>query len=103
MVSHKLKLLAISAAIVMASGCSVMRGQQSTGAYLDDASVTTRVKSAFAADKTVTATSINVETLNGTVQLSGFAKSQAEKDQAAAIARKTDGVKAIKNDIVVRP
>ncbi|HQY27384.1 MAG TPA: BON domain-containing protein [Burkholderiaceae bacterium] len=103
MVSHKLKLLAISAAIVMASGCSVMRGQQSTGAYLDDASVTTRVKSAFAADKTVAATSINVETLNGTVQLSGFAKSQAEKDQAAAIARKTDGVKAIKNDIVVRP
>ena len=103
MVSHKLKLLAISAAIVMASGCSVMRGQQSTRAYLDDASVTTRVKSAFAADKTVAATSINVETLNGTVQLSGFAKSQAEKDQAAAIARKTDGVKAIKNDIVVRP
>ena len=103
MVSHKLRMLAISAAIVMASGCSVMRGQQSTGAYLDDASVTTRVKSAFAADQTVAATSINVETLNGTVQLSGFAKSQAEKDQAAAIARKTDGVKAIKNDIVVRP
>src|SRR5690606_10307121 len=48
MVSHKLKLLAISAAVVMASGCSVMRGQQTTGAYLDDASVTTRGKSAFA-------------------------------------------------------
>jgi len=103
MICNKLKVLAISALIVTATGCSVMRGQQTTGAYLDDASVTTRVKSAFAADQAVAATSISVETLNGTVQLSGFAKSQAEKNRAVEIARKTDGVKAVRNDIVVRP
>lgn len=103
MISKKLKVLTISALIVAASGCSVMRGQQSTSAYLDDTSITANIKSAYAADQTVAATSINVETLNGTVQLSGFAKSQAEKDRAAALARQTKGVVNVKNDIVVRP
>jgi len=101
--STKLKVLAIGALIVAASGCSVMRGQQSTAAYLDDTNITANIKSAYAADQTVAATAISVETLNGTVQLSGFAKSQAEKDRAVAIARQTKGVNAVKNDIVVRP
>lgn len=101
--STKLKVLAIGALIVAASGCSVMRGQQSTAAYLDDTNITANIKSAYAADQTVAATAISVETLNGTVQLSGFAKSQAEKDRAVAIARQTKGVSAVKNDIVVRP
>ncbi|HRO61575.1 MAG TPA: BON domain-containing protein [Burkholderiaceae bacterium] len=101
--SNKMKLAIISLAIATASGCSVMRGQQSASSYADDAGITTSVKSAFAADDKVAATSINVETMKGTVQLSGFAKSQAEKDRAAEIARKTKGVVSVKNDIVVRP
>jgi hyperosmotically inducible protein len=44
-----------------------------------------------------------VETLNGTVQLSGFAKSSEEKNAAESIARKVNNVKAVKNDIVIRP
>ncbi|TXL64222.1 BON domain-containing protein [Zeimonas arvi] len=103
MISTKLKVLTVGALIVAAAGCSVMRGQQTTGAYLDDTNITASIKSAYAADQTVAATAISVETLNGTVQLSGFAKSQAEKDRAAAIARQTKGVVAVKNDIVVRP
>jgi hypothetical protein len=103
MISTKLKVLTVGALIVAATGCSVMRGQQTTGAYLDDTNITANIKSAYAADQTVAATAISVETLNGTVQLSGFAKSQAEKDRAAAIARQTKGVVAVKNDIVVRP
>ena len=46
---------------------------------MDDAGITTAVKAKMAEDKTVSATAISVETLNGTVQLSGFAKSQAER------------------------
>jgi osmotically-inducible protein OsmY len=46
---------------------------------------------------------INVETLKGVVQLSGFATSQAEKDKAAAIARSVPDVRSVQNDIVVRP
>lgn len=103
MTSNQIKLAIVGALLVASTGCSVMRGQQSTGSYMDDAGITTKVKSAFAEDKTVAATAISVETLKGTVQLSGFAKSQAEKNRAAEIARKTEGVVAVKNDIVVRP
>ena len=70
------------ATILTATGCSVAREQQTVGAYMDDAGITTAVKAKMAEDKTVSATAISVETLNGTVQLSGFAKSQAEKNQA---------------------
>ena len=73
------------------------------GAYVDDAGITTAVKTRMAEDKTVSATSISVETLNGTVQLSGFAKSQAEKNQAENIARHTKHVREVRNSIVVRP
>jgi hyperosmotically inducible protein len=104
MLNNKIKAFAISVLIVATTaGCSVMRGQQSAGSYIDDAGITTSVKSAMASDKTVAASSISVETLNGTVQLSGFAKSQAEKDRAAQIARQAEGVKGVKNNIVVRP
>ena len=103
MISKKLAALALSAIVATATGCSVMRGQETAGAYVDDAAITTRIKSAYAADKTVAATAISVETLKGTVQLSGFAKSQAEKDRAAAIARETKGVVAVRDNIVVRP
>lgn len=103
MVSRKLAILALSAAIATATGCSVMRGQQSAGDYVDDTGITADIKAAFAADQTVSATALSVETMNGTVQLSGFAKSQAEKNRAAEIARQSKGVKAVRNDIVVRP
>lgn len=88
---------------VAITGCSVARHQQSMGSYVDDAGITTAVKAKFAEDKTVAATSISVETLKGVVQLSGFAKSQAEKDRAESIARDTKGVTGVKNSIVVRP
>lgn len=103
MISKKLAAVALSAIIATATGCSVMRGQETTGAYVDDAAITTRIKSAYAADKTVAATAISVETLKGTVQLSGFAKSQAEKDAAGQLAATTKGVREVRNNLVVRP
>ncbi|MES2425305.1 MAG: BON domain-containing protein [Pseudomonadota bacterium] len=89
--------------IVAATGCAVARDQQTVGAYVDDSVITTKVKARFAEDKTVAATSISVETLKGTVQLSGFAKSSSEKAQAESIARSVEGVRSVRNDIVVRP
>ena len=53
--------------------------------------------------ESVAGTSVTVEKLNGTVMLSGFAKSQAGKAAAESIARKVDGVRAVKNEITVRP
>ena len=51
----------------------------------------------------VAGTSISVETLNGTVMLSGFAKNDLEKSTAERIARDVNGVKSVKNEIAVRP
>ena len=94
---------ALAGITILSSGCAVMRGQETTGAYVDDAGITTAVKAKFVEDKTVSAMSISVETLNGTVQLSGFAKSGAEKAQAESLARGVKNVRAVRNDIVVRP
>jgi hyperosmotically inducible protein len=93
----------LAAATLAGTGCAVTRGQESAGVYLDDAATTTAVKAKFVEDKTVDAASIKVETLNGLVQLSGFAKSNAEKAQAEYLARNTKGVRTVKNDIIIRP
>jgi len=95
---------ALFAAVLMigVQGCAVTRGQETVGAYVDDATITTQIKSRFVENKDVDAASIKVETLNGTVMLSGFAKSTLEKGAAEAIARKVNGVKSVKNEIVVR-
>ena len=93
----------LAGATIVSTGCSVARQQQTVGSYMDDAGITTAVKAKMAEDKSVSATSISVETLNGTVQLSGFAKSQNEKNTAGEIARTTNNVRDVRNNIVVRP
>ncbi|MBT9595215.1 MAG: BON domain-containing protein [Vitreoscilla sp.] len=94
----------LSALVLLgASGCAVHRGQETVGAYIDDATITTQVKSRFVENKSVDAASIRVETLNGTVMLSGFAKNATEKSTAEGIARNVNGVKSVKNEIAVRP
>lgn len=73
------------------------------GAYVDDAGITTEIKGRYVENKAVDASSIRVETLNGTVMLSGFAKNAAERSAAESIARGVNGVNAVKNEIAVRP
>ena len=90
------------ATLVAGTGCAVMRDQESVGANVDDATLTARVKSKFAADKTVSAMSISVETMKGVVQLSGFAKSAEEKATAERLTMSTSGVSGVRNDIIVR-
>jgi osmotically-inducible protein OsmY len=95
--------LVATAALLITSGCAVTRGQESVGAYIDDATITTQIKSRFVESKAVDAASIHIETLNGTVLLSGFAKSSNERSTAESIARNVSGVKAVRNEIAVRP
>ena len=93
----------LAASVLVLSGCAVTRGQESVGAYVDDATITTKVKAGFVDNKNVDAASIKVETLNGTVQLTGFAKDGTERSSAEMIARNVSGVKSVRNDITVRP
>ncbi len=98
-------LLAVASAtfaITTATGCAVARDQSTVGAYIDDATLTTRVKAKLAESEQVSAAAISVETLNGTVQLSGFAKTTNERSSAETLARNTSGVKSVRNDIIVR-
>lgn len=97
-------LLAVATALaaLTATGCAVTRDQETVGQYVDDTTLTTRVKAKFAADSTVSAMSIGVETLKGVVQLSGFAKNPDERAIAEKLARETSGVRAVTNDIVIR-
>ena len=85
------------------AGCAVTRGQETIGAYVDDAAITAQIKSRFVENRQVDASSISVETLNGTVMLSGFAKNASERTTAEGIARNVSGVNAVKNEIAVRP
>ena len=96
-------LAALTGLTLLSTGCAVVRGQETVGAYVDDAAITTAIKAKFVDDKVVSAASISVETLNGIVQLSGFAKSADEKSQAEQIARASKNVRSVRNDIVVRP
>lgn len=101
--TRALAIAVLAGATIVGTGCSVIRGQETAGGYVDDASITTAIKAKFVEDKTVDAAAIKVETLHGTVQLSGFAKSSAERAQAENIARNTKGVRAVQNNLAVRP
>lgn len=90
-------------ALLTVSGCAVTRDQETVGAYIDDTTITTQVKARLLDNKDVAGTSISVETLNGVVMLSGFAKNATEKATAERIARMVNGVKSVKNEIAVQP
>lgn len=91
------------ASLFVLSGCAVTRGQETVGAYVDDTAITSTVKARFIDNRNVDAASIKVETLNGTVLLSGFAKNATERSTAEAIARNVSGVRSVRNEISVRP
>ncbi|HPK30946.1 MAG: BON domain-containing protein [Ottowia sp.] len=95
-------IAAMTGLTLVATGCSVFRGQQSAGSYVDDAAITTAVKAKFVEDKTVDAGAINVQTLNGEVSLAGFAKSAEEKAKAEQLARGVNGVRSVRNSLVIR-
>ena len=96
------KLATVSAVALLLGACTVTEGRQSAGEYVDDATISTRVRTAIVRDPNVSLTELDVKTMNGTVQLSGFTDSQDKKARAGEIAKSTNGVKDVRNDIVVK-
>lgn len=88
--------------LVSVVACAPTATREGTGEYVDDSVITTKVKAAFAADPTVKATQVQVETFKGTVQLSGFVDSPESARRAVELTRGIKGVKSVKNDTVVR-
>lgn len=97
---HGLAALCLAALL---AACSGTPSKESTGEYIDDSVITTRVKSAFVQDKLVDAAEVKVDTFKGHVQLSGVADSQSEIERAAQIALKVPGVKSVRNDLRLKP
>ncbi len=95
-------LVAFGALQALPSHAASPSGPETVGSYIDDSAITTSIKAKFVQDKSVDASSISVETMKGTVLLSGFAKNERERAQAEALARSVKGVQAVNNRIVLR-
>lgn len=90
-------------AALLAVGCAGTPTRSSTGEYVDDSVITTKVKAELAADKVMNIFQISVETYKGVVQLSGFVNTKEQSNQAEAIAKKVGGVREVRNSLIVKP
>lgn len=80
-------------------GCAPTQTRESTGQYVDDSVITTKVKAAIFNEPSLKSAEINVETFRGAVQLAGFVTYQADINKAVEIARGVGGVTSVKNDM----
>ncbi|MEO8417523.1 MAG: BON domain-containing protein [Methylophilaceae bacterium] len=92
----------IASTLVTTVGCASTSKQESTGEYLDDSAITTKVKAAVFNEPTLKSSEINVETYKGVVQLSGFVSSESDIKKAVEVARSVKGVTSVKNDMRVK-
>jgi len=83
-------------------GCASTPTREGTGEYVDDSAITTKVKAAILAESTLKVFQINVETFKGEVQLSGFVDSSKSVSKAGEVARGVNGVKSVKNSLIVK-
>jgi osmotically-inducible protein OsmY len=98
-VIHCLVLLALIATF---AACASTRTQESAGEYVDDSVITAKIKTQLANDDFLKSFQISVESRKGIVQLSGFVNSRNAVDKAGQIARGVEGVKSVRNDLIVK-
>jgi len=87
---------------VFLAGCAATDKKESTGEYIDDTAITTKVKAALIEDDELKASEIQVETFKGVVQLSGFVANSSHVNKATKLTQDINGVKSVKNDIRVK-
>lgn len=101
-VQRILKLLLCIGLITAFLGCAATQKHESTGQYVDDSVITTKVKAAIFGEATLKTLQINVETFKGIVQLSGFVDSAQSATKAGEVAGSVPGVAGVKNDLIVK-
>ena len=100
---HRILSFLVCIALVTAFvGCASTPTRESSGQYIDDSSITARVKAAIYDDPSLKVLQINVETFKGEVQLSGFVDSAQSVQKAGEVARSVKGVVSVKNDLIVK-
>lgn len=95
-------LLSVAALGLLLSSCAMFSGHETPGQYVDDTTITSKVKAQIFDDPTLKVLRVNVETMKGVVQLSGFVDSKQSGAKAVAIARKIRGVVSVKDDLLVK-
>ena len=95
-------ILVAAVALTALAGCASTQTHESTGQYMDDSAITTKVKAAIFNDPMLKSAEINVETFKGRVQLSGFVSDRARIDRAVAVAQGVGGVTSVANDMRVK-
>lgn len=98
----KFKLIIGFIWVMSIAGCAGGATHESTGEYLDDSVLTTKVKTTILGDSRLKMLQINVKTYKGIVQLSGFVDSAAAAARAVELSRKIKGVKSINNSLIVK-
>lgn len=88
--------------LLIAAGCAGNSTTKSTGEFIDDSVITTKVKTAIFNEPTLKVLQINVETYKGVVQLSGFVDSAQNVTKAGAVAQSVNGVVSVKNDLRIK-
>jgi len=83
-------------------GCSSTPKRESTGQYVDDSVITTKVKTAIFNESTLKTLQINVKTFKGVVQLSGFVDSPQAVAKAGEVAKNVNNVVSVENDLIVK-
>ncbi|MFZ2169753.1 MAG: BON domain-containing protein [Methylococcaceae bacterium] len=96
------RFLVILVLAISVVGCAGGPKHESTGEYVDDSAITTKVKTSILADSKLKTFQISVETFKGVVQLSGFVDSSDQSARAAELARTVKGVKMVHNHLIVK-
>ena len=102
--NNSIRVCVLFAAVSLGAlaGCASTQKHESTGEYMDDTAITTKVKAAIFNEPTLKSAEINVETFKGRVQLSGFVSSRANIDRAVVVAQGVSGVTAVTNEMRVK-
>jgi len=96
-------LIAVVAVVVLlVQGCAPTATRESAGEYLDDSTITTKIKAKLLGDPVVSGFAVSVETFRGRVVLSGFVNSQTQVDRAIALSREVPGVREVQSALVIK-
>jgi osmotically-inducible protein OsmY len=97
-----IRFLVVLIMIAAFVACASTPKHEGTGEYIDDSVITTKIKTQLASDDFLKSFQISVESRKGIVQMSGFVDSQKAVDKAGQIARGVEGVKSVRNDLIVK-
>jgi len=101
-ISMTRKLLTVLALTASIAACAAVSGRETTSEYVDDVAITAKVRAAIIEDPDLKLHQVSVETMKNVVQLSGFVATARFKTRAGDLARSVEGVRSVKNDLIIR-